>query len=176
MPLMMLAVSWGVDTNDKEVQSNIFKIFVGVHAVVLVFMGYLGFRVMFGANQTGTVVVPIQTYSNDPKEKKKTETISIKDYDVRKLRELGLQKILMPLGIMMFIYSKWGTVLPLLFQCVNNPSQIYKHELFQIYIMGKEPKFELARPWTEPNPLPSWMQKFAGGDDSEASNTNKKKH
>jgi hypothetical protein len=176
LPLLMLLVSWSVDTNDKEVQSNIFKIFVCVHIGVLASMGFLFFRVMFGAKQTGTVVVSIQSHSNDPKERGKTETISVQDYDARKLRELCLQKIMMPLGIMIFIYSKWGTVLPLLFQCVNNPSQLYKHELFQIYIMGKEPKFELARPWTEPNPMPEWLQKLSGASENEAPTANKKKH
>lgn len=171
----MLLVNWTIDTNDVEVQANIFKIFVAVHAALVLGLGYLGFRVLFGAKTEGTVVVAVQ--SHDPKEKGKTETITITEYDTRKLRELCLQKILMPLGITMFIYSKWATVLPLLFQCVNNPTALYKHELFQIYILGKEPKFELARPWTEPNPMPEWLQKFTGGEDTAAAATkDKKKH
>jgi hypothetical protein len=175
LPMIMLLVNWTVDTNDPENQSIIFKIFVAVHALLVVALGYLATRILFGAKQEGNVVVPVQSY--DPKDKGKTESVSIADYDTRKLRELCLQKILMPLGITMFIFSKWGTVLPLLFQCVNNPQAVYKHELFQIYVLGKEPKFELARPWTEPNPMPDWLQKFTGGgDDAAAATKDKKKH
>lgn len=172
LPFVMLAVNWTVDTNDKHNQKIILYVFAAVHTALFLCMAYLFSRIWFSSTE-GEVVVTIQAF--DPKDKGKTEKISIKEYDSRKFRELCVQKIVIPLGIMTFLYSKWGVILPLIFQCVNNPVQLFNSELFQIHVLRKAPQFDLARPWTEPNPMPEWLTKLTGAGGAEESDKKKKK-
>ena len=60
--------------------------------------------------------------------------------------------------IVSFINYKWGSPMPLLFQCVMQPMALFEQPLFQIHILGKEAKDDLARPFKAPaNPLQEMM-------------------
>ena len=53
--------------------------------------------------------------------------------------------------------------MPLLFQCVMQPMALFEQPLFQIHMLGKEAKDDLARPFKAPaNPL----QEMMGGADA----------
>lgn len=169
-PLLMMFLAWSLDTTDPQIQKYILTTFVVVHIAVFAMLAFMFYRIWFGKQKEGTVVVPV-----DPQDKKNTETISFRVYDARKLRELTVSKILIPLGVIMFIYSRWGTILPLMFQCLNNPTQVYASELFKIHVLGKAASYELGRPWPEPNPMPAWLQKFAGGSAEADDGKGKKK-
>ena len=65
--------------------------------------------------------------------------------------------------IVSFINYKWGSPMPLLFQCVMQPMALFEQPLFQIHMLGKEAKDDLARPFKAPaNPL----QEMMGGADA----------
>lgn len=163
LPLLMMLINWSVDATDPATQSNILTLFIAVHAALILVVVFLFLRVYLQPTPeslTKTVSVPLIQGGTE------MEVITVQAYDLRKLRELGLTKILLPLGITIFIFNKWQIILPMLFQSMNNPMQLYGSELFQIHVMGKSPKDkpELVRPWTEAAAMPEWLSKTGNAD------------
>lgn len=173
-PLLILFVSWALDMNDPFVQQSVITVYGLIHVALLLVAGYLFYVVAIAKRTDGDrmITVPVKDYAQP--DVAKTENITVATYDKRKLRELVVSKILVPLCITGFIYRQWGTVLPLLFQTINNPMVMYKFELFQLFVLGRPEKFELARPWEEPDPMPSWLKGLASPS-AEDDKTKKKK-
>ena len=139
LPLLMMLVSWSIDQTDPAVQWNVVAAFSAIHAILIVGVIAIGAKIYLNPNQS-IVSVPLVQGG------KEMEQITFSQYDMRKLRELGFTKILMPVLITLFIFNKWGVLLPLLFQSLNNPMQFYGSELFQIDLMGQPAKDAMARP------------------------------
>lgn len=175
VPIIILALTWTLNMNDPFTQQVVITVYGAVHVILFLVAAYLFYAVAIArrADAERLIAVPVVDYAQP--DVKKTENITVVAYDKRKLRELVVSKILVPLCITGFIYRQWGTVLPLLFQSINNPTQMYKFELFQLFVLGRPEKFELARPWEEPNPMPSWLQSFANPAKEEDKAKNKKK-
>ena len=154
MPVIMILINWSIDATDPTNQENVLYIFIGVHALMFVVGAVLFFKIA-QSNEKGTVLAPVTPGSSE------TEELSVSDYDTKKLREMFLTKVFIPLIITYFIFKKWNILLPLLFQSFNNPMMLFKSELVQIHLLGKPAKFELARPWTEPSPMPEWLSNLS---------------
>src|SRR5689334_783049 len=97
IPMLMMLINWSIDTTDPTVVSNIYNCFVAVHALILVVAAFLWFKVL-RSDDVGVLTVPVAAGSST------TEQLTVAQYDSRKLRELCLSKIFMPLGITMFIF------------------------------------------------------------------------
>jgi len=84
-----------------------------------------------------------------------------KEYDQKKILEV-MKQVGMGACIVGCIHAKWGYIIPLAVQIIMTPMTVCGSPLFQIYILGKEAKGDLKRPFPDTsNPLAS----LAGGDD-----------
>ena len=99
--------------------------------------------------EPGEVTVKEKNYQNITVEKKFT----IADYDQReavsKVRALCFQ-----VAMTSFMHYKWGSPMPLLFQCVMLPMNLADEPLVKIHVFGAKAEGKLARPFAKPpNPL-----------------------
>ena len=100
-------------------------------------------------NEEGEVTVKEKNYENITIEKKFT----VADYDQReavsKVRALCFQ-----VAMTSFMHYKWGSPMPLLFQCVMLPMNLADEPLVKIHVFGAKAEGKLARPFAKPpNPL-----------------------
>ena len=99
--------------------------------------------------EEGEVTVKEKNYENITIEKKFT----VADYDqseaVSKVRALCFQ-----VAMTSFMHYKWGSPMPLLFQCVMLPMNLADEPLVKIHVFGAKAEGKLARPFAKPpNPL-----------------------
>ena len=99
--------------------------------------------------EEGEVTVKEKNYENITIEKKFT----VADYDQReavsKVRALCFQ-----VAMTSFMHYKWGSPMPLLFQCVMLPMNLADEPLVKIHVFGAKAEGKLARPFAKPaNPL-----------------------
>ena len=100
-------------------------------------------------NEEGEVTVKEKNYENITIEKKFT----VADYDQReavsKVRALCFQ-----VAMTSFMHYKWGSPMPLLFQCVMLPMNLADEPLVKIHVFGAKAEGKLAWPFAKPpNPL-----------------------
>ena len=101
-----------------------------------------------------------------------TKTWTVCDYDqaeaLKKVKG-ALASVCIPLAM----HYKWGSPMPLLFQCITQPMNLLGDPLVRIHLLGKKPEGELARPFkAAPNPLADLL---GGGDDAGGAKKEKKK-
>ncbi len=149
----MILINWSIDSTDPTIQQNVQLLFFGV-IVLIVAVAAVIFHRIGQRKDNGTVMVPVETGST------KLEPVSFAVYDLRKLRELLLSKVIIPGIITYLIFLKWQVLVALIFQSINNPIMVFNSELFQIYILGKPATLERARPWAEPAAMPEWLTKM----------------
>ena len=74
-----------------------------------------------------------------------TKTWTVCDYDqaeaLKKVKG-ALASVCIPLAM----HYKWGSPMPLLFQCITQPMNLLGDPLVRIHLLGKAPEGELARP------------------------------
>ena len=66
--------------------------------------------------------------------------------------------LMMSLAFISFIHWKWGNAMPLAFQCISQPMNIWDEPMFQIHVLGRAAVDKLQRPFkAAPNPLAALM-------------------
>lgn len=77
--------------------------------------------------------------------------VTVAVYDTTRLWGL-VKKVVITCTIGFALHLYLDAPIPLLMLCITQPSGIYKHQLFKIHILRKDPKLirSLRRPW--PNP------------------------
>ena len=121
--------------------------------------------------EAGEVTVKEKNYENITIEKKFT----VADYDQReavsKVRALCFQ-----VAMTSFMHYKWGSPMPLLFQCVMLPMNLADEPLVKIHVFGAKPEGKLARPFAKPaNPLADALGVNPDADDAVARKPSSKK-
>lgn len=71
-----------------------------------------------------------------------------KEYDMDQLKE-AVKQPLIGFVVIMGIYYKWGSLLPLVMQMLMTPMHLYEAPLAQIHLLGKTK----TRPFPAPNPF-----------------------
>jgi hypothetical protein len=104
-----------------------------------------------------------------------TKTYTIEDYDqkdaVGKVRALCLQ-----VAMTSFMHYKWGSPMPLLFQCVMLPMNLADEPLVKIHIFGQKAEGKLARPFAAPpNPMADMLGVNPNAEDDAVALPDKKK-
>ena len=67
------------------------------------------------------------------------------------------------------MHYKWGSPMPLLFQCIMQPMNLLDDPLVQIHLLGKKPEGKLERPFkAPPNPLADLLGGDKAADDDKA--------
>jgi hypothetical protein len=153
MPIASLLLIRSLDTEDPSVQQNIQYAFVATQTAVVLFGIVFYLRVRASRDNTVVDVPPVKVPFQAEDQQAPWRKMRASDYDMEQLSELYLKRILMTLAIVSFLSWKWGHMVPMLFQCIHNPLQIYQSQLFKIYFLGKEAKDDLARPFPQPNPF-----------------------
>lgn len=116
----------------------------------------------------------LEVTSTNLKGEKETKTMTTCAYDQME----ALKKVKAGLGsvcMVSLIHWKWGSPMPLLFQCIMQPMNLTDDPLVQIHLLGKAAEGKLARPFkAAPNPLAELL----GGDkqDDTAAVARKKKN
>ncbi|KAJ1895002.1 phosphate transporter (Pho88) [Kickxella alabastrina] len=96
-------------------------------------------------------------------------------YDLAELAKLQ-KSSMFTIAIVGFMHFKFGYIQPLILQSILPMLNLYKNQLFQIYILGKPATDSLKRPWAPENPfaaLTGAINGTAATEDTtnEASNT-----
>lgn len=165
LPLVSMLVIRSIDTNDPFNQQMILYIFVATHLALAAVALKIRLAIASKGDKTPlTVTLPKAPFGEDPNKPAEVQHTYVEAYDLAQLNELMVKKIGIACAILGFIYWKWQAIIPFAFQSLMNPYQMYQHPLFQIFIMGKEAKGDLQRPFPVPDPLPSWMKGLTGGD------------
>ena len=81
-------------------------------------------------------------------EAKPAREVTVRDYDAEQFQQLRTQQ-LMGAVIMGGVYYKWRSLMPLVLQVLLTPINLYEHQLFQIYLLGRD----VTRPFPKPNPF-----------------------
>ena len=120
--------------------------------------------------EPGEVTVKEKNYQNITVEKKFT----VADYDQReavsKVRALCFQ-----VAMTSFMHYKWGSPMPLLFQCVMLPMNLADEPLVKIHVFGAKAEGKLSRPFAKPpNPLADALGVNPDADDAVARKPSKK--
>jgi hypothetical protein len=153
MPIASLMLIRSLDTEDPDVQRNIYIAFGVVQSVVLVVGALLYIKIKASTDMSVVDVPPQKVPFQSEEQAGEIRKMPAKDYDAEQFSELYLKKIIMTLCIVSFVSYKWGHVIPLLFQCLHNPMQVYSSHLFKIHVLGQEAKGDLARPFPQPDPM-----------------------
>lgn len=174
MAIGMLVLVKTLDTTDPTIIRNILTCFFTTHALVALVLIVLRFKITAANDQTPIDVTDPVPPFGDAKEAKKRR-ITVVEYDLEQWNEIALKKIGLVVTIMTLVWYQWGHVLPLLFQCIHNPLQVYQSPLTKVVLLGAEAKFDLARPWPPPEVMPGWMKGLMGGGGGHADDGRKKK-
>mmetsp|Transcript_30328 Transcript_30328/g.93875 ORF Transcript_30328/g.93875 Transcript_30328/m.93875 type:complete len:109 (-) Transcript_30328:123-449(-) len=81
-------------------------------------------------------------------------------YDQKKAVE-ALRQTMLTVAMVSFIHYKWGSPMPLVFQCITQPMNMLDAPLVKIHFFSAKPIGKLARPWKAP---PNPLQEMLGGD------------
>jgi hypothetical protein len=99
---------------------------------------------------------------------KETKTWTICNYDQAE----ALKKVksgLVSVCMVSAMHYKWGSPMPLLFQCIMQPMNLLDDPLVQIHLLGKKPEGKLERPFkAPPNPLADLLGGDKAADDDKA--------
>jgi hypothetical protein len=160
MPIVSLILIRSLDTEDVDVQRNVYMAFGAVHVLILIVCAILWLRVRSSTDTTMIDVPPQKVPFQSEDQQGPTRRMEARDYDMEQYYDFLWKRVVMPLGIVAFVCFKWGQIIPLLFQCMHNPVQLYQLPLFKIYLLGHEARGDLARPFPQPD-LFGFMSKLA---------------
>ncbi|KAJ2746629.1 hypothetical protein GGI20_001209 [Coemansia sp. BCRC 34301] len=73
-------------------------------------------------------------------------------YDLAEVAKLQ-KSSMFTIAIVAFMHFKFGYIQPLILQTLLPMLNLYKHQLFQIHILGKPAVDSLKRPWVPENPF-----------------------
>ena len=168
IPLISMGLSYSLDTTNPTVIKGCFTVFVVGVAAMAGLMAYLHLKIN-STNDTKVIVVPDEDAkaAGNPGQVKE---VTIKDYDLTKLRAYAIQRILVPLVIISIMYFKFGYVLPLVLMTINNGFALTNWEVYRIHISGMSAIGKLERPWSEQVPFGGL---FGGEDEAKALRGNK---
>jgi len=107
----------------------------------------------------------LEVTSTNMKGEKETTTMTVCAYDQAeclKKAKAGLGSVCM----VSLIHWKWGSPMPLLFQCIMQPMNLTDDPLVQIHLLGKAAVGKLERPFkAAPNPLAELLGGADKGDE-----------
>ena len=153
MPIVSILIIRSLDTEDPSTQSNILLAFGVTQAVVLAVGAVLYLKISQSTDKSPVDVPPPKVPFQSAEAAGPSRTMKACDYDKEQFFELYVKRILLTLAIVSFVSYKWGHIIPLLFQCIHNPMQIYQSQLFKIYMLGREARDDLSRPFPQPDPF-----------------------
>eukprot|EP01116_Phalansterium_solitarium_P013386 TRINITY_DN30745_c0_g1_i1.p2 TRINITY_DN30745_c0_g1~~TRINITY_DN30745_c0_g1_i1.p2 ORF type:complete len:203 (-),score=64.17 TRINITY_DN30745_c0_g1_i1:654-1262(-) len=90
---------------------------------------------------------------------------TVQEYDLAQLKKYATQ-VLFGACMVSFIHFKWGMIQPLFIQTVMTPMQLYRNQLFQIFVMGQRGDIE-KRPFKEENPFAAAFSGMAAATEPE---------
>ena len=112
--------------------------------------------------EPGEVTVKEKNYQNITVEKKFT----MADYDQREAVRKS-ERLCFQVAMTSFMHYKWGSPMPLLFQCVMLPMNLADEPLVKIHVFGAPAEGKLARPFAKPpNPLADALGVNPDADDA----------
>mmetsp|Transcript_18529 Transcript_18529/g.55088 ORF Transcript_18529/g.55088 Transcript_18529/m.55088 type:complete len:193 (+) Transcript_18529:172-750(+) len=169
VPALML----GTKYFKLDFSAYVFELRIGFGcAVLLSVLAYFACsRIAASKKEAGEVVVKEKNLKGETE----TKTYTVAAYDsaeaLKKIRAAVVQ-----VAMISAIHYKWGSPMPLLFQCVMQPMNLLDEPLVKIHLLGHEAKGKLARPWKPPpNPLEQLLKPDGDDDEKAVAKPDKKK-
>ena len=175
LPLISMLVFRAVDTSDPFVEEAVYVAFAAVHCILALSYLYLRAKIKAANDQTPLAAPKAKGFGEDPNTKAEVEHTYVEAYDLDQLNELYLKKYGLTLAIIGVMVWKFQAIIPLMFQCLHNPMQLYQHNVFKIHVLGTEATGALKRPWAVEDPRPTWLKNMQESASNEAADDKKKK-
>eukprot|EP00758_Cryptobia_borreli_P018874 Tbor_TRINITY_DN7588_c0_g1::TRINITY_DN7588_c0_g1_i1::g.914::m.914 len=158
VPLVTLGIAYKLDHNNPTVRFCSILLFTIGQTIVCagLLMAYLSIK---AKNETRIILVPSDRHPAQVGMAAAVTETTIYDYDIKILCETAIQKVGVPIIVMMIIYWKTGSLIPLILQGVNSPIIAYQWELIQIHLLGRQAVGALLRPFA----VASHVDFFTGG-------------